>query len=230
MSLSIPAAIALSTGFAEEACTRTSTSLAPGAGAGRSSRAAGGVPNASSVTPFIRFVAIPGSYPIDNDRRRYSFGAMTGEGVLGERAASDGLLLALLGQRAMRELRAAHAATDLSPRQFHLLGLLHDRGALTQRELGSLMHIDPSKLVTLLNPLEADGYLSREREPADRRRHVVSITAAGRAISTAPPRRSAKPRRGCSPASTPISGHSSAPGCARWPGASRPSGDLPSSS
>ena len=104
---------------------------------------------------------------------------MTGEGVLEERAASDGLLLALLGQRAMRELRAAHAATDLSPRQFHLLGLLHDRGALTQRELGSLMNIDPSKLVTLLNPLEADGYLSREREPADRRRHVVSITAAG---------------------------------------------------
>ena len=102
-----------------------------------------------------------------------------GQGVLDERAASAGLLLALLGQHAMRRLRAAHTAHNLSPRQFHLLGLLHDRGAMTQRELGVVMDVDPSILVTLLNPLEADGYLSRQRDPADRRRHVVSLTPAG---------------------------------------------------
>lgn len=101
-------------------------------------------------------------------------------GVLDERADSAGLLLALLGQQAMRRLRAAHTAERLSPRQFHLLGLLHDRGAITQRELGALMDIDPSVLVTLLNPLEADGYLARERDPADRRRHVVNLTTAGK--------------------------------------------------
>jgi DNA-binding MarR family transcriptional regulator len=39
---------------------------------------------------------------------------------------------------------------------------------------------DPSILVGLFNPLEADGYLSRERDPADRRRHVVTITAPGK--------------------------------------------------
>src|SRR5829696_5033201 len=101
-------------------------------------------------------------------------------GVLEERASSEGLLLALLGQHAMQRLRAAHTKHKLSPRQFHLLGLLHDRGAMTQRELGALMDVDPSVLVTLLNPLEADGYLSRRRDPADRRRHVVSLTPAGR--------------------------------------------------
>src|SRR3954449_2637233 len=100
-------------------------------------------------------------------------------GLLDERATSPGLLLALLGQQAMRRLRKAHTEHKLSPRQFHLLGLLHDRGALTQRELGTLMHVDPSILVTLLNPLEADGYLSRERDPDDRRRHVVTITPRG---------------------------------------------------
>ena len=99
--------------------------------------------------------------------------------LLEERATSEGLLLALLGQHAMRRLRAAHIEHKLSPRQFHLLGLLHDRGAMTQRELGALMDVDPSILVTLLNPLEADGYLSRERDPADRRRHVVTLTRAG---------------------------------------------------
>ena len=100
-------------------------------------------------------------------------------GLLEERATSEGLLLALLGQHAMRRLRAAHTEHKLSPRQFHLLGLLHDRGAMTQRELGALMDVDPSILVTLLNPLEANGYLSRDRDPADRRRHVVTLTRAG---------------------------------------------------
>ncbi|HEV8249635.1 MAG TPA: MarR family transcriptional regulator [Gaiellaceae bacterium] len=101
-------------------------------------------------------------------------------GLLEERATSEGLLLALVGQHAMRRLRAAHIEHKLSPRQFHLLGLLHDRGAMTQRELGTLMDVDPSILVTLLNPLEAGGYLSRERDPTDRRRHVVTLTPAGR--------------------------------------------------
>jgi DNA-binding MarR family transcriptional regulator len=34
--------------------------------------------------------------------------------------------------------------------------------------------------VTLLNPLEADGFVARTRDRADRRRHVVTLTAAGK--------------------------------------------------
>jgi len=41
------------------------------------------------------------------------------------------------------------------------------------------MNVDPSILVTLLNPLGADGYLSRKRDPVDRRRHDVTLTPAG---------------------------------------------------
>jgi DNA-binding MarR family transcriptional regulator len=104
----------------------------------------------------------------------------TSGGVLEERRSSPGLLLALLGQLAMRRLRDAHTAHNLKPRQFQLLGLLHDHGAMGQRELGKTMDVDPSILVTLLNPLEAGGFVSRERDPVDRRRHVVTLTAAGR--------------------------------------------------
>jgi DNA-binding MarR family transcriptional regulator len=99
--------------------------------------------------------------------------------MLEEHRTSAGLLLALLGQVAMRRLRDAHTAHHLSPRQFQLLGLLHDQGSTGQQELGQVMGVDPSVLVTLLNPLEADGYVSRQRDPADRRRHVVALSPAG---------------------------------------------------
>jgi DNA-binding MarR family transcriptional regulator len=107
--------------------------------------------------------------------------ASTSSGVLEERRSSAGLLLALLGQSAMRRLRAAHTASGLSPRQFHLLALLHDRGPMGQRDLGELMDVGASILVTLLNPLEADGLVSRRRDLADRRRHTVHLTETGSA-------------------------------------------------
>jgi len=106
--------------------------------------------------------------------------------LLDEHRSRPGLLLALLGHEAMRRLRAAHTAHNLKPRQFQILGLLHDHGGLAQRELMQAMDVDPSILVTLLNPLEADGLVSRERDPADRRRHLVTLTAAGeRALDSA---------------------------------------------
>ena len=60
-----------------------------------------------------------------------------------------------------------------------MLGLLHDHGALRQSRLAQTIGSDPSILVTMLNPLEADGLVSRERDSEDRRRHLVTLTAAG---------------------------------------------------
>src|SRR3954463_3915686 len=106
--------------------------------------------------------------------------------LLDEHRSRPGLLLALLGHEAMRRLRAAHTAHNLKPRQFQILGLLHDHGGQAQRDLMAEMDVDPSILVTLLNPLEADGLVARERDPADRRRHLVTLTAAGeRALDSA---------------------------------------------
>jgi DNA-binding MarR family transcriptional regulator len=99
--------------------------------------------------------------------------------ILEEHRTSPGLLLALLGQEAMHRLRAAHTAHNLKPRQFQILGLLHDHGGLAQSDLVQTMDMAPSMLVTLLNPLEADGLVSRERDPDDRRRHLVTLTPAG---------------------------------------------------
>jgi DNA-binding MarR family transcriptional regulator len=89
------------------------------------------------------------------------------------------MALALLGHDAMRRLRGALTDHGLKPRQFQTLDLLEDRGPIGQRELGDILGIHHSVLVTFLNPLEADGHISRDRDPADRRRHVVSITPSG---------------------------------------------------
>jgi DNA-binding MarR family transcriptional regulator len=110
----------------------------------------------------------------------------TARGLLEEHRSRPGLLLALLGQEAMRRLRAAHTAHNLKPRQFQILGLLHDHGGLAQGDLMREMDVDPSILVTLLNPLEADGLVARDRDPADRRRHLVTLTRKGeRALDSA---------------------------------------------
>ncbi len=101
-------------------------------------------------------------------------------GILDEHRSRPGLLLALLGNEAMRRLRDAHTAHDLKPRQFQILGLLHDHGGLPQGELVRTMGVAPSILVTLLNPLEAAGLVARERDPGNRRRHLVTLTRAGK--------------------------------------------------
>lgn len=100
-------------------------------------------------------------------------------GVLDQYLASAGLLLALVGVDAMRRLRSALADVDLTPRQFQVLGLLHGRGPLAQQDLNVEVGVAPSVLVTLLNPLEAGGFVRRERDPEDRRRHVVVLTDRG---------------------------------------------------
>lgn len=44
------------------------------------------------------------------------------------------------------------------------------------------MVTDPNTCVILLNELETLGYAERRRDTADRRRHVVEITPAGRKV------------------------------------------------
>lgn len=99
--------------------------------------------------------------------------------LLDEHRDNPGLMLALLGHEAMRRLREAHTSSGLTPRQFHILWLLHDHGPLAQTDLAAETDTAASVLVTQLNPLEADGLVARTRDPRDRRRHLVVLTEAG---------------------------------------------------
>ncbi len=100
--------------------------------------------------------------------------------VLDSAGSRTGIALTTLGESFSRQIREVLAEHDLKPRQLRILDLLADRGPIGQRELAELMGIDHSVLVNLLNPLEAAKQVKRERDTVDRRRHMVTIAAAGR--------------------------------------------------
>lgn len=95
------------------------------------------------------------------------------------RFSSPGFLLHKVGRVAGRWITDALAPIDLTPRQAQALLVLRTRGPISQQVLGEEMEMDPSTLVLLLNALEQDGLVVRQRDPTDRRRHIVAITDDG---------------------------------------------------
>lgn len=90
-------------------------------------------------------------------------------------------ILPLISHLARVGRRAADACMSdcLRPRHLIALTLLDERGPMTQHALGAALSLDPSNVVGLLNELEERGLVSRRRDPADRRRHIVELSAAG---------------------------------------------------
>lgn len=91
-------------------------------------------------------------------------------------------ILPLIDYLARVSRRAADAAmTDgsLRPRHVIALTLLGERGPMTQHAVGGALNLDPSNVVGLLNELEERGLITRQRDPADRRRHIVEVSATG---------------------------------------------------
>jgi DNA-binding MarR family transcriptional regulator len=59
---------------------------------------------------------------------------------------------------------------------------LSDFGPLAQYELADRLNLNRSHLVGYLDGIEHRGLVRRERDPDDRRRQFVSLTASGRAV------------------------------------------------
>ncbi len=60
-----------------------------------------------------------------------------------------------------------------------VLAYLRDDGRVSQATLTEGLCTDANTCVLILNELESAGRVERRRDPADRRRHLVEITAAG---------------------------------------------------
>ncbi|MEU0571651.1 MarR family winged helix-turn-helix transcriptional regulator [Nonomuraea sp. NPDC005983] len=99
--------------------------------------------------------------------------------MIGDR---PGLALAYSGQIANVRIKKAMAQHGLKPPHGHVLLLLSEQGATSQQSLAETLGVDPSVLVAVLNDLEGDELAVRRRDPADRRRHIVEISARGKQL------------------------------------------------
>jgi DNA-binding MarR family transcriptional regulator len=91
-----------------------------------------------------------------------------------------GLLILRLGRAAAFRLGSALSALEMRPHEFAVLTALADAGPMSQGRLGATVRVHASNLVALIDGLEADGFVLRRRDPADRRRYLVELTPGGR--------------------------------------------------
>jgi DNA-binding MarR family transcriptional regulator len=89
-------------------------------------------------------------------------------------------LLDYLARVGRRTAEASMAPGSLRPRHLIALKLLHEHGSVSQQALAETLSLDPSNVVGLLNDLEERGLITRRRDPADRRRHIVEVSSLGK--------------------------------------------------
>jgi MarR family transcriptional regulator, lower aerobic nicotinate degradation pathway regulator len=82
---------------------------------------------------------------------------------------------AVLGEIADEQL----AAAGVNGADYGILAVLASDGPGSQQELAELLGKAPGLMVAAIDDLEERGLVARVRDPADRRRSRVTVTAAG---------------------------------------------------
>lgn len=76
------------------------------------------------------------------------------------------------------EVERALATHDSTMREYWILACV-DGQPMSQRQLSELLGIDASDMVRLIDSLENSNWVTRERDPKDRRRQIVAATKKG---------------------------------------------------
>src|SRR6266487_6430892 len=93
---------------------------------------------------------------------------------------SNVFLLKRLGDAVRERAMPEFVAAGCNPYHHAVLALLDEGARDTQGEIADALGFDRSQLVGILDELEEDGLIERQRDPNDRRRHVVTMTKAGK--------------------------------------------------
>ncbi|HTJ24690.1 MAG TPA: MarR family transcriptional regulator [Candidatus Limnocylindria bacterium] len=97
-------------------------------------------------------------------------------------ALGTGLLLRRAHRALARALTPRFAAYGVSVGAFNVLVALWQHDGLTQIELGQRVDVDKATLTPIFDGLQRAGLIERRRNPDDRRRNNVFLTARGRAV------------------------------------------------
>jgi DNA-binding MarR family transcriptional regulator len=95
---------------------------------------------------------------------------------------SAGYLLLKAGTQFHTIIDEALSELDLTGRQFLVLTFAGSPDPLSQLDLSRRLGLDPTIVVGLIDGLEARTVVRRVRDPADRRRYLLELTAAGRRL------------------------------------------------
>jgi len=97
-----------------------------------------------------------------------------------ERACAPGtmVLMSRLAKQFYR--RSDEELLGMHLRHLVALAYVRDHDECPQQALADAFCMDANNVVLLLNELEELGYVTRLRDPDDRRRHLVQLTSAGR--------------------------------------------------
>jgi len=97
---------------------------------------------------------------------------------------SAGYLLLKAGTQFHGIIDDALRTVDLTARQFLVLTFAGGTEPLSQSELSQRLGLDPTIVLGVIDGLEDRDAIRRTRDPADRRRSLIEITAAGRRLYT----------------------------------------------
>lgn len=93
-----------------------------------------------------------------------------------------GFLLKDATRRYTRRFEERAQALSLTLPQCRALLHLENNQGVSQKRLSELTELDPMTLVRILDRMEADGWVQRRFDPADRRAHTLWLTPKARPI------------------------------------------------
>lgn len=97
-----------------------------------------------------------------------------------ELRSKSGFVMVQLAMGFKTRAIAAVEAAGFSQYHYGVLAILDEQPRRTQSTIAEALGMDPSQLVGVLDSLEEMGLIARQRDPDDRRRHLVTLTAQGR--------------------------------------------------